>query len=164
MWELLPLVLGKNKKLNIFKKGSAVSGSCAMDAEWNLFDEDVICDFIIARIYKEVYSNHSGSWDKQTFQSLCDIIKGDQCKLSASTKEEFPTMGMVATTTRNASWNLIYWLCAVEGVMQGVCPDPVDPKYGYALDSKGKTQWLDIVLMERGGAQIRAENNATHSY
>lgn len=49
MWELLPLVLGKNTKLNIFKKGSLVPGACAMDVEWNLFDEDVICDFIIAR-------------------------------------------------------------------------------------------------------------------
>ena len=32
-----------------------------------------------------------------------------------------------------------------------MCPDPIHPAYGYALDAKGRPQWLDVVVLERQG-------------
>lgn len=44
-----------------------------------------------------------------------------------------------------------------------MCPDPIHPAYGYALDSKGKPQWLDVVVQERqasSGGHASSERQA----
>lgn len=58
---------------------------------------------------------------------------------------------MLATTVRNVSWNMVYWICAAEGDMS-MCPDPIHPMYGYAMDSKGRPQYLDVVVAAAAGA------------
>lgn len=145
MWELLPLVLRgyhkKGEKINIFKP------SGGDDNENYVLDEDVVCDIIMYKLYCEVFSGHApkSTPSKPTFQSLSKFIKSNECRLGNATKESFPTMEMMATTVRNISWNLAYWICASKCNMQDV-PDPIQPSYGYAMDGKGKPQYLDVVF------------------
>ena len=75
------------------------------------------------------------------------------------TKDDFPTLETLATTVRNVSWNLIYWICAAECDMS-MCPDPMQPMYGFALDAKGKPQWLDVVVVSQKAAAVVAEPTA----
>lgn len=137
MWELLPLVLRKTK-LDIFKEGHG---------GMLLVDEDVVCDTMMSLLYAEVYSNHVKEWDRKGFEGLSRIIKRDGCKLSQTVKDDFPTLEMLATTVRNVSWNMLYWVAAANGDMTK-CPCPVHPMYGYAMDEKGKPQYLDIVMQQ----------------
>lgn len=49
------------------------------------------------------------------------IIKSPSCQLSDAVKKSFPTPQTLFTTTRNVSWNLLYWMCAADGRMH-LCP------------------------------------------
>lgn len=126
MWELLPLVLRgyhkKGEKINMFK-------SHAMDEDGLLLDEDIVCDIIMYKLYCEVFSGHvpKTTPSKPTFQSLSKFIKSPECRLGNATKESFPTMEMLATTIRNISWNLSYWVCASRCNMQVFSIHPYVP-------------------------------------
>jgi hypothetical protein len=164
MWELLPLVVRKlpeelGGKLNLFasgERGAVGESERVAEPAWQHVDEDVVCDVLLSRLYAEVFSRHacdrSGKavWDQKTFESLMKTLRSKECKLSEGVKKDFPSLEMIATTVRNASWNLIYWLCAVRGSMRE-CPSPVDTRYGYARDASGKPQWLDVVLLQNAG-------------
>lgn len=174
MWELLPLVLRTNDKINLFKEnGSITVGGDDSLTKRNVLDEvssvslsfslslvyshtythtytytqDVVCDTVISMVYAEVYSKHVSTWDRKTFESLSRCIKNESCKLSDAVKLEFPSLQMMGTMVRNVSWNLLYWMAAAEGDMK-MCPSPIHPMYGYAIDGEnGRPQWLDIVLL-----------------
>lgn len=142
MWELLPLALRTNEKIQIFKQVSS---------NLMLLDEDAMCDVVITGLYSQVYSNHLKNWKRpriKTFESLSDHLKKKECKLSQNIKNEFPNQYTMGTIIRNVSWNVLYWLASVEGNMQ-LCPSPIHPMYGYGIDSEsGKAQWLDVLLLQ----------------
>ena len=133
VWELLPLVLRKMDKINLFKQDSI------------LLDEDIVCDVVIKRLYAEVFSAHAPKKLPNTFHELSTELKSPLCKLAPATRDSFPSMETLATTVRNVSWNLCYWVHASTCDMAG-CPDPIQPTYGYALDDRGKPQYLDLVI------------------
>lgn len=132
------MVLRKNlnngKKVNLFKPDTI------------LLDEDVMCDVLMYKLYVEVFEKHAPK-TSTNFQGLSKHIKSPACRLAQGTKDSFPTMETLATTIRNVSWNLAYWVCASKCNMQQ-CPDPIQPMYGYALDARGKPQYLDVVVGE----------------
>lgn len=144
LWELLQVVAAEERgKLQIFKPPSAAHAMCCE------YDEDLICDHIMTKVYGKVFAAHvkGRGQDCKTLQSMSAAIKSDSCKLSSKIKEDFPTMEMAVTTVRNMSWTLGYWTGAVLDKMQAV-PDPLHVKYGYVLDAKGRPQWLDIAMRE----------------
>lgn len=104
-------------------------------------------------MYQQVFAAHLRGWDGKTLVSMSQAIKSDQCKLSGKIKEDFPTMEMVVTTVRNVTWNLLYWMGAVTDKMDEV-PDPLQVRYGYVLDCKGKPQWLDVAMREAKRARV----------
>ena len=158
MWELLPLVLRdhqkmrqavscKKTKLDLFSHSPShmVREAAPHDPRWEMLHEGVLRDVIIARLYSHVYSRHCAEWDAaSSFQGIRAIIVSSECKLSQSTKQAFPTRGMLTGCVRNSSWNLMYWLSAVHGTMLGVCPDPLSSRYAYELQPDGKPGWMDV--------------------
>lgn len=116
-----------------------------------------------------MFSNHLFGCNGTSFDSLARRIKSPDCSLSEKIKGEFPgtfkakharlsarsastelllaDVQMLTTTIRNVSWTLAYWWCAATNTMKD-CPDPMQVKYGYILDGKGKPQWLDVALKE----------------
>lgn len=144
MWELLPLVLrGDACKMELFKH----IPEDTKPVLWSTLDESAVCDVLMRRLYSEVFRAHAPKLSKNSFDKLSKHIKSAECKLADGTKNDFPTMETLATTVRNVSWNLIYWVCAAESDMS-MCPDPMHPVYGFALDAKGKPQWLDVVVQK----------------
>ena len=142
MWELLPLVLrGDACKMELFKH----IPEDTKPVLWSTLDESAVCDVLMRRLYSEVFRAHAPKLSNNSFDKLSKHIKSPECKLADGTKNDFPTMETLATTVRNVSWNLIYWVCAAESDMS-MCPDPMHPVYGFALDAKGKPQWLDVVV------------------
>ena len=77
-----------------------------------------MCDHVLKRLYAEVYSAHAPRTLPATFGELSTALKSPMCKLAAGTKESLPSMEMMATTVRNISWNLSYWVCASKCNMQ----------------------------------------------
>lgn len=82
MWELLPLVLrspssapGK-QRLDMFKRPSDEMKPIL----WEPLDEDVVCDVLMMRLYREVYSSHAPKRSRG-FKELSDAIKSDSCRL-----------------------------------------------------------------------------------
>lgn len=157
LWELLPLVLRPKKEGSTSCVETSMFSPISFCHATNknkvaVLNEDLVCNALVAKVYAEIYSNHTVSksntgicmWDTKTFQSLCDCLKSDSCKLSAGIKEEFPILQRVVTTVRNASWNILYWECAVKGDMSG-CPDPIDERFGYTMGADGKPKWMDLV-------------------
>jgi hypothetical protein len=115
------------------------------------FDEDSILDQLMTQVYARAYPAHLKAWDGASFESMSALFKSDRCRLAEKTKEDFPSMEMLVTTVRNASWVLAYWTCAAAECV-GDVPDPLQPRYGFALDSKDKPQWLDLAMQERAAA------------
>lgn len=106
-------------------------------------DLDVVCNKLVAGIYSIVWAAHCGAqWDQKTFASVRKCVMAS--KLSEKTKLMFPSSEMLLTTVKNVSWTIKYWEAACHGDM-GLCPDPVQPEYGFALDSKGRPAWSDLV-------------------
>lgn len=131
MWENLPLLLGSKRKI------------CILSDEEQGLDLDAVCNKLIAGIYSLVWAAHcSASWDQKTFESVRKCVM--QSKLAEKTKLAFPSVEMLLTTAKNVDWTIKYWKAACLGDMS-LCPDPVQPEYGFALDSKGRPSWADLV-------------------
>lgn len=135
MWENLPLLLSNkaSKKMELV--------TCQEDDEMQI-DLDSMCNKLIAGIYSIVWSAHCSGWDQKTFGSIRSCIM--QSKLGEKTKLMFPSQETILTTVKNIAWTIKYWEAACMGDMS-LCPDPVHAEFGFALDSKGRPAWADLV-------------------
>lgn len=106
--------------------------------------QDEICDHVLTHVYAKVYPTQLQQLRArgEGFQAMSDYFKSSECRLSDKTKSDFPSVGMLVTTIRNASWNAAYWHCAAQGNMQPL-PDPMQIMYGYVVGEDGRPQWLD---------------------
>ena len=106
-------------------------------------------DRLVALIYHEKFGNHASS--RRGLAGVLAELRGSG--LSQRLKDSLPTEARVESTVnffyalipdqsnddrqvRNANWVLRYWRCEE-------CPDPVSEEFGYRLDAKGVTHYLD---------------------
>jgi hypothetical protein len=158
MWEFLPLVVRKTKKLRLCKWNSE-----KLDGIRMVVDILAVSNQLMANIYSQVWPSHIKEWDGESFVSMFECVR-QATKLSSKTREAFPTALQMDTTARNIAWTLMYWMCAAEGSMKE-CPDPLhdDGMYGYALDAKGKPTWKDVAVVEGRIQKTDVLSKSTHA-
>jgi len=90
---------------------------------------DAALDLLVSRIYYLKFQKHAPDAE---MREVLAALRGS--KLSAKTKERFPSAETLLCTLRNTNWLLHYW----HGLSP---PDPVQPQFGYVRLRTGAVQF-----------------------
>lgn len=113
---------------------------CAYDPPTESFDVQRFADLVVSKLYCTIFSRHVGIVPPTTMPAskVMELLK-NRSLLAAATRARLPSSRNIECIAKNANWVIAYWRCPADGKY----PNPLQPCFGFAVDSRGLPQWED---------------------
>jgi hypothetical protein len=101
-------------------------------------NETMFMNLVAGKLYSLIYCNHLTCPLSVPFERIMVSLKAS--KLSQGTKSKFPSSKRLQNTIKNLIWVTKYWM-----MDNGHVETPLNGEYGYAKDSDGNMNFVDLI-------------------
>ena len=101
-------------------------------------NETMFMNLVAGKLYGLIYCNHLTCPPSVPFERILASLKAS--KLSQGTKNKFPSSQRLQNTIKNLNWVTKYWM-----MDNGHVETPLNGEYGYAKDSNGNMNFVDLI-------------------